>query len=239
VNADRNQTSNGASVAVTRPKPSARVVVIAIDGPSASGKSTLARKLARELGYSYVDTGAMYRTLAWWCSAQGLDVGNSRVVAAELNRWRTRLENIDGDIRLLVNGYFPTSEIRTARTTDAASKIAVHRQVRTWMVALQRDCTRFGSLVMEGRDIGTNVFPETDLKFFIDASPDARKARRDAQGGAAAAAKLAERDRRDSQRRDDPLMPGLGTYRIDNTLETPDQTVQRMLAIVKERIPLK
>lgn len=213
--------------------------MIAIDGPSASGKSTLARRLARELGAAYVDTGAMYRAFAWWCSAQGLDVANARAVASELSKWRIRLENLDGEVRLLVNGYFPASEIRTARTTEAASKIAVHRKVRTWMVALQRECTRFGSIVMEGRDIGTRVFPEAAVKFYIDASASARKARRDAQGGAASAATLAERDRRDSQRRDDPLMPALGTLRIDNTQETADQTVIRMLELIRARIPLK
>lgn len=191
------------------------------------------------MGVAYVDTGAMYRTFAWWCSAQGLDVADARAVASELSRWRIRLENLDGEVRLLVNGYFPAAEIRTPRTTEAASKIAVHRKVRTWMVDLQRDCTRFGSLVMEGRDIGTRVFPEAEVKFFIDASPAARKARRDAQGGAASAATLSERDRRDSQRRDDPLMPALGTLRIDNTLETAEQTVDRMLGLIRERIPLK
>ena len=82
-------------------------VVIAIDGPSASGKSTLARRLARELGFAYVDTGAMYRAFAWWCSARGLDVGDERIVALELKRWRTRLENLDGEVRMLVEGYFP------------------------------------------------------------------------------------------------------------------------------------
>lgn len=181
----------------------------------------------------------MYRTFAWWCSAQGIDVSNARTVTGELSKWRIRLENLDGEVRLLVNGYFPTAEIRTPRTTEAASKIAVHRKVRAWMVALQRDCLKFGALVMEGRDIGTRVFPEADVKFFIDASAAARKSRRDAQGGAASAATLAERDRRDSQRRDDPLMPALGTLRIDNTQETADQTVIRMLGLIRDRIPLK
>lgn len=225
--------------AAAKAKAPLAVTVVAIDGPSASGKSTLARRLAAELGFVYVDTGAMYRSFAWWCAAHGLDVADPKIVSRELGRWRTRLENIDGEIRMLVDGYFPAKEIRTSRTTDAASKIAVHAKVRAWMVALQRDCVRFGSLVMEGRDIGTKVFPDAPFKFFIDASSEARKARREAQSGVSTAATLTERDRRDSQRRGDPLMPALGTVRIDNTHETPEQTVVRMLALIRGGLSLK
>lgn len=205
--------------------------VIAIDGPSASGKSTLARMLAVELGWIYVDTGAMYRTFAWWCAALGLDVSDERVVAAELARWHTRLLCTDGQVHLLVNGYLPQNEMRTQATAEAASKIAVHPRVRRWMVARQRECVRFGALVMEGRDIGTRVFPEAAWKFFIEASMEARRERR---GGPSAGGDLAGRDHRDSQRRGDPLMPALGAIRIDNSAETPNQTLKRLLKIVRD-----
>lgn len=211
------------------PKPEsteATPLVIAIDGPSASGKSTLARRLAQTLHFAYVDTGAMYRTLAWWCCGHGVDVTIQSRVLAQLRRWKTRLVHVDGQVRLLVHGYHPEKEIRTPKVTDAASKIAVHPAVRRWMVARQRDCLAFGPLVMEGRDIGTKVVPETEFKLFIDATPAARQARRAGQGGDG---NLAERDRRDSQRRGDPLIPALGAWRIDNSGETPEATLARIL----------
>ena len=222
------QNSNG--FAPGPPPRAASVRVIAIDGPSASGKSTLARMLAAELGWAYVDTGAMYRTFAWWCVALGLDVSDERRVAAEISRWPTRLLCTDGQVQLLVNGYLPQNEMRTQATTEAASKIAVHSRVRRWMVARQRDCVRFGALVVEGRNIGTRVFPEAEWKFFIEASIEAR---RDRRGGPSAGADLAGRDRRDSQRRGDPLMPALGAIRIDNSAETPGQTLERLLKFVR------
>lgn len=135
-------------------------IVIAIDGPSASGKSTNAKLVARALGYVYVDTGAMYRTLAWYCLKNGVDVHDGKAVGAVLRRWKTRLDCVDDRVRLLVDGHSPEQEIRTAETSAAVPHVAAVDRVRDWMVKLQRTCTRFGNLVMEGRDIGTNVFPK-------------------------------------------------------------------------------
>lgn len=197
-----------------------------MDGPSASGKSTLARMLAVRLGFAHVDTGAMYRTFAWWCLARGVEIGDEGALVAQLRRWRTRLVCVDGQVRLLADGYFPEKEIRTAAVSEAASRVSAVPAVRAWMVARQRECLKFGSVVMEGRDIGTRVFPETDFKFFIDAGAEARRERRSAELGGVGDA---VRDRRDSQRKVDPLMPGVGAWRIDTTGETPEATLDRIL----------
>ncbi len=145
-------------------------IVIAIDGTSASGKSTNAKLVAKALGYVYVDTGAMYRTLAWHCLKNRIDVHDAKAVAAACRKWKTKLECVDGRVRLLVDGYYPEKEIRTAETSAAVPHVAAVPKAREWMVKRQRECLEFGNLVMEGRDIGTNVFPETDFKFYLDAT---------------------------------------------------------------------
>jgi cytidylate kinase len=201
-------------------------VVIAIDGTSASGKSTNARRVAAALGYVYVDTGAMYRTLAWYCLAHHIDVHDPKAVARVLRRWRTELVCVDGHVRLLVEGYYPGKEIRTAETSAAVPHVAAVPKVRQWMVRHQRECVRFGNLVMEGRDIGTNVFPETEFKFYLDASLDERTRRRTADG---VTENLAARDERDSQRATAPLMVPLGAKVINNSRMTSDQTTALIL----------
>jgi cytidylate kinase len=153
-------------------------IVIAIDGPSASGKSTNARLIAKKLGFIYVDTGAMYRTLAWYCLKLRLDVHDAKAVANACRRWKTRLECIDNAVRLTVDGYYPEQEIRTAETSAAVPHVAAVPKVREWMKEKQRECIQFGNLVMEGRDIGSNVFPDTDFKFYIDATLEERSKRR-------------------------------------------------------------
>lgn len=212
--------------------PSAAVVV-AIDGPGASGKSTVARAAARALGYAYVDTGAMYRTLAWHCLRSGIDPRDGRSVAAACRRWRTRLhvdQSVSPEVVLLVDGYRPKQEIRSKEVSAAASDVAVLASVRRWMKERQRECLRFGSLVMEGRDIATNVFPETDHKFWLDASASERVRRRRAQG---VDENLADRDRQDSQRAAAPLMVGLGAVRIDTTGRTVEAIVEEIVGRVR------
>ncbi len=209
------------------------VVIVAIDGPGASGKSSTARALAELLGFLYVDTGAMYRTLAWHCLGEGVDMDSARSVSAACRRWKTSLVAVEGEVRLLVGGKYPGTAIRTPAVAEAASKVAVIPAVRKWMKATQRECGKFGSVVMEGRDIGTNVFPETDFKFFLDASPEERAKRRAAQG---VKENLAERDRRDSQRRAAPLMIPLGAALIDNSGKTVEATAREIAGIVGERL---
>src|SRR6266404_4761601 len=208
-------------------------IVIAIDGTSASGKSTNARRVAQALGYVYVDTGAMYRALAWHCLRKGVDVHDAKAVSAQLRRWKTRLECVDNRVRLLVDGYYPEKEIRTAETSAAVPHVAAVPKVREWMVRRQRECTQFGQLVMEGRDIGSHVFPETEFKFYLDASLDERIKRRAADG---VNENLAARDQRDSQRAAGPLMIPLGAMVINNSRLTAEQTSGLIISEVRKRL---
>src|SRR2546426_9751442 len=128
-------------------------IVIAIDGTSASGKSTNARLVAKALGYVYVDTGAMYRTLAWYCLQKRVDVHDAKAVAALCRKWKTKLVCVDKKVRLLVDDYYPEKEIRTAETSAAVPHVAAIPKAREWMKKKQREGTQFGHLVMEGRDV--------------------------------------------------------------------------------------
>jgi cytidylate kinase len=211
-------------------------IVIAIDGTSASGKSTNARLVAKALDYVYVDTGSMYRTLAWHCLKTGVDVADPRAVAAACRKWKTSLVCVDGRVRLLVGGYYPEKEIRTAETSAAVPHVAAVPKVRTWMVKRQRECVQFGNLVMEGRDIGTNVFPETEFKFYLDAQLEERSRRRVADG---VRENLAARDQRDSQRAAAPLMIPLGAKVINNSNLTSEQTSALILEEVHRRLAEK
>jgi cytidylate kinase len=208
-------------------------IVIAIDGTSASGKSTNARMVAQALGFIYVDTGAMYRTLAWHCLQKNVDVQDLKAVAALCRRWKTTLECVEQKVRLLVDGYYPEKEIRTGPVSEAVPHVAAVPQVRRWMKEKQRECARFGNLVMEGRDIGTNVFPETEFKFYLDANLDERAKRRAAEG---VQENLAARDQRDSQRADAPLMIALGAVVINNSNQTPEQTSAMILERVRAKL---
>jgi CMP/dCMP kinase len=211
-------------------------IVIAIDGTSASGKSTAARWAAKTLGYAYVDTGAMYRTLAWYCVKHRIDVSDPAAVARACRAWKTTLVCEDGPgrhVRLLVDGHYPEKEIRSPEITAAASHVAAVPKVRAWMKKTQRECIRFGNLVMEGRDIGTNVFPETDFKFYLDASLAERKRRRQAEG---VHDNLAARDERDSQRAAAPLMIALGAFIIDTSGHTPEETNRLIIAEFERRL---
>ena len=221
-------------------------IVVAIDGPSASGKSTNARAVARALGFIFVSTGAMYRGFAWFCLKQGVDVSSARAVGSALKRWKAELILDSAEIHLEPMGQRRTKdELEASATASAASKISAVPAVRKYMKEVQRECLRFGSLVMEGRDIGTNVFPATDFKFYLDATDAERDRRRNAAAASAprkesfAAAPttddLKARDKRDSQRASAPLMMGLGALRIDTTNLTPEQTTALILAEVAKR----
>jgi cytidylate kinase len=211
-------------------------IVIAIDGTSASGKSTAARLAAKTLGYIYVDTGAMYRSLAWYCVKNRIDPHDPAAVARACRTWKTELvceETPVPHVRLLVDGTYPGNEIRSPEVTAAASHVAAVPKVREWMKKKQRECIRFGNLVMEGRDIGTNVFPETDFKFYLDASLSERARRRQAEG---VHDNLAARDTRDSQRAAAPLMIALGAVTIDTSGQTPEQTNTLIITEFQRRL---
>ena len=207
--------------------------MIALDGTSASGKSTNAKLVAKALGYTYVDTGAMYRSLAWYCLKKGVVFDNEKAIASLCRRWKTELRNENGHVRLYVDGYYPEKEIRTAETSAAVPSVAAVPGVRKWMKARQRDCTRFGNLVMEGRDIGSNVFPDTEYKFYLDASLNERAKRRAADG---VDENLAERDKRDSQRAAAPLIIPLGASVINNSDMTSKETSTLIINEVLERL---
>ena len=212
-------------------------IIIAIDGTSASGKSTNARLVAKALDCVYVDTGAMYRTLAWYCLKNRIDMSDAKSVAGACRKWKTALHCVESGglraTRLFVDGYFPEKEIRTAEVSAAVPHVAAVPKVREWMVKRQRECTQFGNLVMEGRDIGTNVFPETDFKFYLDAKLEERSRRRAADG---VRENLAVRDQRDSQRAVAPLMVPLGAKVINNSDLTSEQTSGLIIAEVRKRL---
>jgi cytidylate kinase len=214
--------------------------VIAVDGPSASGKGTLSRRLASELGYTYVDSGAMYRTLAWWALQSQLHCGKPMSPSDEdaivrlMRRWKAELRLVDGQAWLHVNGYFPAKEIRTNEVEAAVPVVAQIGKVRDWMVAKQRECVCFGPLVMEGRDIGTEVFPLAPVKFFLEADEGVRQARLAGRGNAGSNAAL--RDSMDTTRKQGALYPALDSIRINNTGQTPDETFALLLGHVRARL---
>lgn len=207
-------------------------IVIAIDGPSASGKGTCGRYLAGKLGFRHVDTGAMYRTFTWHCLQAGIDLGQVPRVVEFLSRWPAELEATSDEVRLVVGGHFPTTEIRSDEVSNTVAKVSPIAAVRIWMVRTQRECLRYGHLVMDGRDIGTHVFPETPFKFFLTASDEVRARRRKAEGSAE---NTAERDRRDSTRKVAPLEPARDAVVIDNSHESPAITAEFMLAHFEAR----
>jgi cytidylate kinase len=199
------------------------VTVIAIDGPSASGKSTVSRAVAKRLGYVHVDTGAMYRAVTWKAIESGVNVEDAIAVIGMLHTVKISFEIVDGSARMLVDGVFPGEAVREPRVADKVSIVAAIPEVRQILVQHQRSLTRFGNLVMEGRDIGTVVFPHTPYKFYLDADPAVRAQRRQKDFAAAniqtsadaVAQNLQTRDRIDSQRATAPLQIALGATVID------------------------
>jgi cytidylate kinase len=228
-----------ASISSAQSRPLKLPHVITVDGPSASGKGTLSRRLAKDLGYVYVDTGAMYRTLAWWAQRQGISLdaplseASEKAVIALLRRWKAEMRVLDGQAWLHVEGYFPANEIRGDAVEHAVPVIAQISKVRDWMVARQRDCVTLGPLVMEGRDIGTVVFPLAPVKFFLEADESERQKRIAGRGGTTSAAR---RDHMDSTRKKGALVPALDAVRINNTDQTPDETYALMRRLVEERM---
>jgi cytidylate kinase len=208
-------------------------IVIAIDGASASGKSTNAKLVARALGFIHVDTGAMFRTLAWYCLKTRVDVHDAHAVADVCAKWNAKLECVDNTIRLVVDGYYPGQEIRATEVSEATPHVAKAAKVREWMKKTQRQCLQFGSLVMEGRDIGAHIFPEAQFKFYLDASLTERAKRRAAQG---CREDIAVRDAHDTRRTAAPLKIADDAVVINNSELTPAQTSTLILEHVKKEM---
>jgi cytidylate kinase len=220
-----------------------RLLVIAIDGPSGAGKSTAGRALAARLGYVFVDTGAMYRALALKALRSGIPLEDGEALAGLAQA--TRIDLTDGGRSVSVDGEDATAAIRTREVSAAASRVSVHPAVRREMVARQREMGERGGVVLDGRDIGTAVFPLADVKFYVDADP-ARRSRRRADELAAAGSAfdlpaiehdIRDRDHADMTRRDSPLTRAPDAIRIDTTDLTPEQVLEEMLAAVSAKQP--
>ncbi len=217
-----------------------RLLIIAIDGPSGAGKGTVARAVAARLGYRHIDTGAMYRALAWKALHDGVDLGGEVAVAALGERAAFDVE----DGRVDIDGHDVQTAIRTPEIDKAAAAVARHPAVRRVLVARQRSYGAGGGVVMEGRDIGTAVFPEADVKIYLDASPEERARRRAADPAhtssksaqlSEVATALAERDRSDSTRAVSPLAVAPDATLIDTTGVPVDRVVEQVLALVTSR----
>lgn len=211
-------------------------ITVAIDGPAGAGKSTLARRIAHRLGFVYIDTGAMYRAVALW--AIRLNIALSDMHRLEQLAEQAQIDFISGSDAILLNGEDVSGAIRAPEMAEAASKISPIPAVRRALVRRQRELGQRSSIVMEGRDIGTVVFPEADVKIFLDAEPDARAERRALELEAPAeqvAADLHQRDQRDRTRAEAPLVQAADALYIDTTGMSIEQVEEALLKIVRER----
>ena len=211
--------------------------VIAIDGPAGAGKSTIARLLAEKLGYTYIDTGAMYRAIALWASRVQADPGD--VQKLEQLAISANIELLPGR-RVRLNGEEVTDAIRTPEISALASQVASIGAVRAALVAKQRQIAEGADVVMEGRDIGSVVFPEARVKIFLDADPAERVRRRarelPGEHPETLTVQIAERDQRDRSRAESPLLQGPDAVYVDSTGMTPQQVEDAILKIVRARI---
>ena len=224
-------------------EPSQPRRIVAIDGPAGAGKSTIAARLAERFGLLKLETGAMYRAFALKALRAGLDPDDAAALETLSHGTHVTLEPAPLGNRVLLDDVDVTGELRAPEVTEAASRVSVHPAIRTWMVGLQRELGARGSVVMEGRDIGTAVFPDADVKVFLDASPEARSQRRYQQEGAdpempepaALQEEMRQRDERDRNRAQSPLRPAPDAVIIDSTHLTLDQVTEQLARLITAR----
>jgi CMP/dCMP kinase len=218
-------------------------LIIAIDGPVGSGKSTVARRVAELLGYTHLDSGAMYRAVGLKALREGLPLDSPERLSALAGAARIDLVPQDGKLHVLLDGEDITEQIRTPEVSRAASLVAVIPGVRHPMVAEQRRAGAQGGVVMEGRDIGSVVFPHAGLKIFLDASPEVRAARRQREHEEkgepmefeTVLAEVHERDRRDRERKMSPLVRAPDAVTVDNTAMNAEETARVIVLLAKEQ----
>ncbi|MCC6392825.1 MAG: (d)CMP kinase [Bryobacterales bacterium] len=219
---------------------SSRKIILAIDGPAGAGKSTIARRLAQRLGFLYIDTGAMYRAIALWAIRTNTDLADShRLEQLSL----AAVIHLAPDGSVLLNGEDITALIRTQQLSDAASKVSAVPAVRRALVQKQREMGARQSVVMEGRDIGTNVFPDADIKIYLDANLEVRAARRlhdlEAKGDHRTlndvVREIRERDQRDSTRGEAPLRQAIDALLVDTSHMAIEQVEEAILKIYRDR----
>ena len=237
MSADKNRIASS--------QPGKRIIV-AIDGPAGAGKSTIARHLARQFGLLNLETGAMYRAFALKALRAGIPLDDAEALKELAAETTISLEPGDEENRVLLDGEDVTGLIRNPTVTEGASSVSVFPAVRAWMVSLQQQLGAQGGVIMEGRDIGTVVFPHAEIKIFLDAAPEVRGQRRfdqlDRQGHTPARAPeevirdLHARDERDRNRADSPLKPASDAVLLDSTNMTLDEAVAAAHAIVEARL---
>ena len=218
------------------------MIRIAIDGPGGAGKSSLAKAVAKELEIIYVDTGALYRTIGLYMLNHGIDPTDATAVAAELGKFKLELTYVDGEQVILLDGENVKDAIRTPEMSMAASHVSAIKEVRAFVLDTQRDIAKQHSVIMDGRDIGTVILPDAEVKIFLTASPEARAKRRyeelKAKGKDVSYeqvyTEMVERDKNDCTRDIAPCIPADDAIHLDNSDMTPEQTMAAVIKIIKD-----